>query len=289
MERIRKAIAKAKHEQSKLPTRAHRRASSSIKAELSRASEPRRKSSAAKNPSKSNFVPRESVKLNHDYLQNYRILAYDHSDKRTAHYDMLRTRVLQSLFATNQKSIAVTSPLANVGKTVTSANLAFSIARQSEQSVLLVDMDLRKAPIAKTLGLKPDHGIDDIVSGTCSLASAIIDAEAGTARLSVLAMPRPAKRFTESIVSSAMVDLIDELHASEEFNVIIFDLPPMLQTDDFIAFLPQVDNALLVVASGESTQREINECYDLIGGDKFLGCVLNKARDDQTAHGYYGG
>ena len=70
-------------------------------------------------------------------------------------------------------------------------------------------------------------------------------------------------------------------------QIIIFDLPPMLASDDFLAFLPQVDCALLVASAGESTVQDIAECERLIDPEKFLGCVLNKVSAAETAYHYY--
>src|SRR5215510_11748796 len=72
---------------------------------------------------------------------------------RTKSFDMLRTQVLQSMNPKNWQFLAITSPTAGCGKTVTAINLALSIARQPELSALLIDMDLPKPAVAKYLGL----------------------------------------------------------------------------------------------------------------------------------------
>jgi protein-tyrosine kinase len=63
-------------------------------------------------------------------------------------------------------------------------------------------------------------------------------------------------------------------------NVVLFDLPPMLTSDDVLAFLPNVDGVLLVAAGGETKASEIEECERLMAEHtNFLGVVLNKAED----------
>ena len=84
--------------------------------------------------------------MDRHHLQAMRIVAYDSAEARSTHFDMLRTQVLQRMDAAGRQTVAVTSPRSGCGKTVSAINLALSMARQSEQAVLLVDLDLRLAP-----------------------------------------------------------------------------------------------------------------------------------------------
>ena len=78
---------------------------------------------------------------------------------------MLRTQVLQAMDQKNWQFLAITSPTAGCGKTVTAINLALSIARQPERSALLVDMDLQRPAVANYLGIKCRHGVRSILEG----------------------------------------------------------------------------------------------------------------------------
>ena len=84
------------------------------------------------------------------------------------------------------KTLAVTSPTPNCGKTLTAINLALSMARQPDRQVLLVDLDLRKAQLASCLGLKCNEGVVGIIEGRIELHSAIVRARVGDSRLDVL-------------------------------------------------------------------------------------------------------
>src|SRR5690242_9058468 len=77
-------------------------------------------------------------------LEAKRIIAHDPGDPRTRSFDLLRTQTLQAMTANGWRLLAVTSPTAGCGKTFTAINLALSIARQPDSSVLLMDMDLQK-------------------------------------------------------------------------------------------------------------------------------------------------
>ena len=228
------------------------------------------------------------VAIDRRHLQAMRIIAYDPAEVRSNHFDMLRTQVLQRMEAASYQTIAVTSPRVGCGKSITAINLALSMARQSEQSVLLVDLDLRKPQIARYLGLSPDAGIHDVIAGKCVVSEALVTPDLCGHRLAVLACPNPVANPTEHLVSSAMKTALTGLKKGPGYKIIIFDLPPMLSSDDFLAFLPQVDCALLVASSGESTVHDIAECERLIDPEKFLGCVLNKVTEVETAYYHYG-
>ena len=103
--------------------------------------------------------------LNLAHLEANRIIAHDRSDLRSRSFDMLRTQILQSMDLKSWQLLAVTSPTPACGKTVTSINLAISIARQPERSVLLVDMDLEKPQVAQCLGLKCEAGLVSVLEG----------------------------------------------------------------------------------------------------------------------------
>src|SRR6185312_15973715 len=107
----------------------------------------------------------EEVRLNAVQLEDNRIIAHDVADPRSKAIDMLRTQVLQSMNLNSWQMLGITSPTASCGKSVISINLALSIARQSERSVLLVDFEFQKPQGAKYLGLKRDLGILGVLEG----------------------------------------------------------------------------------------------------------------------------
>lgn len=279
MERIKHAIARAKQERQQQHIAAH--AAPAVNGTPSHAG-------AAIPASESGPIdPVPIVPVDRRHLQNMRIVAHDGAEGHSSHYDMLRTQVLQRMEAASQNVIAITSPRSGCGKTVTGINLAMSIARQIEQGVLLVDLDLRKPHVARYLGLEPTAGIGDVIAGKCSPPDAMLVPDLCGHRLTVLATPNSVSNPTEQIVSSSMKAIVSGLRKDPRYRLIIFDLPPMLSSDDFLAFLPQVDAALLIASAGETTIYDIAECERLIDPDKLLGCVLNKAAETEGNYHYY--
>lgn len=282
MEQIKEAIARAKKGRDKLPINALGR-----HAETGQVKSERMLQSAPVQTSQDHELE-NLIHLDRGHLEEMRIFAHDGLDRRTSHYDMLRTQVSQILKEAHLKTFAITSPRPGVGKTMTALNLAFSIARQREQSVLLVDLDLRRPRIVSYLGLRADYSIDDIINNRCTLDEAVIKPGLGHGRLSIVAASTPVSQSTELIASLRMQKLTKQLKTNQTYSMIIYDLPPMLASDDFLAFLPQADCAMIIAGVGDTTVHEIKECERLIGEDKFLGCVLNKAAVEESGDGYYG-
>ena len=126
------------------------------------------------------------MRLNAAHLEANRIVAFGTAAEHGRYYDMMRTQVLQEMDKKSWQFLAVTSPTAGCGKTVTACNLAMSIARLPERSVLLVDLDLRKPMVASYLGLGRAAGIVDVLQGRALLSSVVIEAQVGPNSLLVL-------------------------------------------------------------------------------------------------------
>lgn len=228
------------------------------------------------------------VKLDLDHLESNRIVAHRASDERTRAFDMMRTQVLQSMEASSLQMLAVTSPTAGCGKTVTATNLAISIARQPDRSVLLVDMDLRKPKVATYLGLEFDHGLMSALDGRASLLDTVVQADCGPYAFEVLPSEGCSAGSAEWMASQSMTNVLQAIRREFRSYVVIVDLPPMLVGDDVICFLPRTDAVLLIGGAGMSTVSEIAECNKHLQGTRVLNFVLNKASTSAApSYGYY--
>jgi protein-tyrosine kinase len=227
------------------------------------------------------------VSLNRAHLQSKRIVAYNGADQRSRPYDMLRTQVLQSMDVGGRKILGVTSPTPGCGKTVTALNLAFSIARQPDRSVVLVDLDLQKSLIADALGLTlGSGGALDVLQERSTLANETVTIRGGNQRLVIL--PTATTRESSELMGSRqMRNLLQDLRRSYHSHIIILDLPPILSSDDVIALLPQIDCVLLIAAVGTSKVSEIQECNRHLQSSHLVRLVVNKATDPNTNYYYY--
>ena len=206
-----------------------------------------------------------------------RIVTHNGADQRSRPYDILRTQVLRSMGQGGWKILGVTSPRPGCGKTLTAVNLALSIARQPDQSVVLLDLDLQKPQIASCLGLKPVRGgVLDLLKQRTTLQSVATPVRAGSQRIVVLPTAE-TKQSSELMSSPAMHDLLQGIKESYPSHIVILDLPPILPSDDVIAILPQIDCVLLVMAVGLSKISEFEECQTHLHSSQLLRVVVNKA------------
>ncbi len=225
--------------------------------------------------------------LDISYLQTKRVVAYDGADQRARPYDMLRTQVLQSMSVGGWKVLGITSPTPGCGKTLTAVNLAFSIARQPDQAVVLVDLDLQRPQVANTLGLElTDRGMLDLLEERTNLQNSIIPVRAGNHRIVVL--PTTATRESSELMGSrTMRNILQDIRRSYQSNIIIVDLPPILASDDVISILPQMDCVLLVAAVGQSKVSEVEECSRHLKSSHLVRLVVNKATETNSNYYYY--
>jgi protein-tyrosine kinase len=223
------------------------------------------------------------VALDPAQLEQARIIGHDVTDPRAKSYDILRTHVLQTMDLHDWHLLGITSPTKGCGKTLTSINLAFSIGRQLERTVLLIDMDFRKPQLASRLGITSDLGLLDVLDGRIAASEAVFRVRAG--RHSVLVLPTdPTDVSAELIASRAMQAFIQELRRDFRSCVVILDLPPMLVSDDVTALLPQIDCALLVAGVGTSTVPEIEECSRHLQSTNLVRVVVNKVPESKKMY-----
>lgn len=202
-------------------------------------------------------------------------------------YKVLRTRVLQRLRSNRWQNVVVSGAGPGEGKTLTACNLAVSIARDVNQSVFLVDLDLQHSSIARYFGLDVRLGIGDYLAGHAEIED-IVYAPEGLERIAIIPNSEPVENSSELIASPRMKALMKWLKERAGSPLAIFDMPPILACDDVLAFLPSAD-ALLLVASESLTERsQLARAIDMIGEEaNLLGVVLNRSKEYQNSSAYY--
>lgn len=198
-------------------------------------------------------------------------------------YKMLRTQVLQRMTTRGWNALAVTSPAPEDGKTVTTINLAISLARELHHTVLLVDMDLRNPSIHRYFGIKPTKGISDYMLQGVAMNEVLINP--GIERLVLLPGRAPIENSSEILASPQMGKFVQELKQRYPSRMVLFDLPPVLSADDALSFAPFVDTFLLVIRDGKTTGPELEQAMEILKDATIIGTVLNGS--DEKLSPYY--
>ncbi len=216
-----------------------------------------------------------------------RIVTVTGSKDATA-FDAMRTKVIQQMRSNNWRRLAITSPTASCVKSTISLNLAFSLARQPDLRTILIELDLRRPSIAKALRVKPTVGFTQVLENKASFAD---NAFGFGNNLAIATNTGPVRNAAEMLQSGTTSERLAEIEAMYAPDIMIFDMPPMLLTDDAMAFASQVDCVLLVAAAEATTIKEIDTCErEIASQTNVMGVILNKCRymGPEYGYGYYG-
>jgi Mrp family chromosome partitioning ATPase len=223
------------------------------------------------------FSRSRSVPVSRELIEQSRVLGPGGTGPAGQAFKMLRTQVLQRLKQRGLNALAVVSPTADDGKTFTAINLAIAIAGHEGHTALLVDMDLRRPSIHRRFGFEAELGIEQCLRGQCAIPDALVHPE-GYERLLVLPASGPVELSSELIVAARARRLVAEIKARYPNRIILYDLPPVLDADDALAFLPQVDAALVVIAEERTRRDDVTRCFELLAETPVVGTVLNAVR-----------
>lgn len=230
------------------------------------------------------YVETDMVALDASHLDRHRIISHQKTHSASWVFDVLRTQVLQKMDENGWKTLAITSPSSESGKSLVAINLAMSIAQLTNRTALLVDFDLRRPSVARYLGLKRTLSLNDFLDGSVGIEKVLVNP--GVERLVVLPTNQAVAGASEVLSSAKVADFINEVRDRYSDRVVIFDLPPVLAADDVMTILPRIDCVLMVVGSGVSTQKEVEEAMNRLSKANFLGVVLNKD-ESPTQNVYY--
>lgn len=198
--------------------------------------------------------------------------------------DMLRTRVVQLMRQNDWKRVAVTSPDKAAGKSTTCANLLVSLSRQSDRRSILFDLDMRRPSLAEIFGQTGSEGCAAVLEGRVPFhEQAVRFSESAALSLNY----QSEKNSSEILLSDRTSQVLNQIEKTYQPDLMIFDMPPMLVTDDTLAFLKNVDCCILVAGAESTTIEQIDACEKEIAGQtNVLGVVLNKCRHMESGYGY---
>jgi Mrp family chromosome partitioning ATPase len=218
-------------------------------------------------------------------LAKNRVVTFADVEPTHVTFDMMRTKVLRAMRQNGWTSLGVTSPTPGCGKTTTTLNLGFSLAHQPDVRTVLVDLDLRRPAVAKQLGLTRPQSMASVLQGTRDVAENFV--RYGD-NLAIGTNATGVRSSSELLLNAATAGGVAAVRAAFLPDVILWDLPPMLSSDDVMAFVPHLDCVLLVAAAEQTRLDEVDKCeQELAEQTNVLGVVLNKCRYMGEDYGYY--
>src|SRR6202140_3752346 len=198
-------------------------------------------------------------------------------------YRALRTSLLLSNLGAPPKVIMVTSARPQEGKTTTSINTAIVLAQKGVR-VLLVDADLRRPSVHKTLGMGPRSGLSNVLTGSATIQQTITTSPI-LPNLLIMPAGTPPPNPAELLASSNMRDLFMELR--QQFDHIVIDPPPTLSFTDAVVLSLRAAATILVIRSGQTTKPALRRARDILMqvNAHVAGVLLNAV--DLTSPDYY--
>jgi capsular exopolysaccharide synthesis family protein len=180
--------------------------------------------------------------------------------------------------------IAVTSPAAGDGKTLTAINLAGALARGAEDArVLLIDADLRRPAVARQLAIDVGApGLTEVVSNPQTTLDSVTQ-KLKPFNLSILPAGTRNGAVHQILRSSRLDAVLAE--ARSRYDFVVVDTPPLLPVFDSALLANAVDGVLMVVAANQTPRKLLGEALNMLDPGKVLGIVFN--RDAKPMFGYY--
>lgn len=199
----------------------------------------------------------------------------------------IRTNIQFSMVDKDIQTLVVTSAGPNSGKTLVASNLAATFASQDKR-VLLVDADLRKPTVHKTFRVRNSEGLTTLLTdGETKVTDAIY--RSPVENLYILTSgpvpPNPAE-----LLSSNRMDSIKK-EMKQLFDLIIFDMPPVIAVTDAQVMASKADGTMFVIPKGQASKEEVikaKELLDMVGAN-VIGAVMNRVSKANDNYYYYYG
>lgn len=188
-------------------------------------------------------------------------------------FDVLRTQLAQTFAARQIRTLGITAPGSGTGTSFVTAGLLASFARRDEHRVIGLDLNTAQPALHRYFELASSEPINAYISGALGPYDHLVKI---TNRVAV-GLGAPAEDdMPQTLSDQDLQETIEELVSDFLPDLIICDLPPLLQGDGAIALLPKMDATLLVASAQATSSANIMACERLMDGKtEFLGVVMN--------------
>ena len=187
----------------------------------------------------------------------------------------------------NSNIIMVTSARPSEGKTFTAVNLAMSIAAEQDKRVLLVDADVLKPNVLKTLGLNERSGLIEYLLGEVTELGDVMY-HTNIDKLTIIPAGRSHHLSTELLASKVMQDTINEFSNRYPDRVVLIDTPPIIGINESAILANFAGQAVVVVEENRSRLSDLRRAVERLNPEMAIGFVVNKSLNSSESVGYYG-
>ena len=241
-------------------------------------------------------APAKKIEINLERLTEMGFLTPGGRSLISEQFRMIKRPLLKQAFAPREATehpgnlIMVTSSLPNEGKTFCSINLALSIAMELDHTVLLVDVDVARPSILRTLDVGADAEneaglMDLLLDSKIDMSDVLLKTNVDT--LSILPVGRNHTHSSELLASQAMQVLLEEIASRYPDRIVIFDSPPLLVTSEANVLASKMGQIVMVVGGEETSQQAVKTSLSQLSGCKNVSLIYNKSMAF-TGSGSYG-
>ncbi len=232
------------------------------------------------------YAESQQVELDAKGLCSRRCVCIAADAPELEYYKVLRTKLQHLCRSRGWKTVMITSPGESEGKTLTVINLALTFAKAFNQTVMLVDCDLKRQDVHRRLGIDSRMGLVDYLVDEKPLSDFII--WPGIDQMTVISGGRSVLNSAELLGSARMKAVVEDLKSRYEDRTILFDTPPVLVGADAMALAALVDCFALVVDAGRTGMREVKKALGMLPSEKFLGFIINRQKHPaENGYKYY--
>jgi len=228
--------------------------------------------------------PLQTAEISLAACERFRVLLTDSQLREypsaDASYRLLRSRLQNRLKQNNWLSLAIASPSQSDGKTITSLNLAISIAREKQKPVYLLDLDMRNPSVCRFIGIGNIRPLPDYFLGLAKPEDVLV--QTSLPNLVVAGALSPAQDASELLAGPRFRELLAHIRLRSPDAVVIVDLPPVNLTDEAILIAPLVDAFLIVVSEGMTERKLLAQALNTLGDFTVAGVVVNRSTDGHS-------
>lgn len=217
----------------------------------------------------------------------YLTTANDQDSPASEQYRKLKSLIVKlSQMGNFDKALMVTSCIAGEGKTITSLNLAITLAQEFDHTVLLVEADIRKPAIMQYLGLEAKRGLTDCLLDNLDISEVLV--KTGIGNLTVLPAGRRVENPVELFSSNRMTSLFSEIKTRYNDRYVIVDTTPLLPFAEPSYIANMLGAVLLITREGVTTPDKLKRALEMLKNHNLLGVVANGVSRVNSLQGYYG-